>query len=110
MTARLGGNGLPGFIAEQYQAGRIMLPDHKLRENRGQNTSIVELVRVSFAKVHGSARIQKNLAAHIRVIFELLDVKLVRARPDFPVNVPQVVALGVSAVSRKLRAVRQDGT
>jgi len=68
----------------------------------------MKLVGVVGSEVHRSARVQEDLAAHVRIILELLHVKLIRAAPDLPVDPAHVVTLGVLAISGELRAVTEE--
>jgi hypothetical protein len=105
MPAGLRGHRLARIFAEQNQPGGIMLPDHHFGQHRGEHAAIKKFVSITGAKIHRAAGIEKDLAAEISVVLELLDIKLVRAGPYFPINVAQVVALSVGAVSGELGAI-----
>jgi hypothetical protein len=48
--------------------------------------------------LHRRAGVEEDLAAHVGVVLELFDVILVSAGPDLPIDVAEVVPLGVRAV------------
>src|SRR5947207_11449254 len=84
-----------------------MLTHHHLGQYRGKNAPIMEFVGAVAAKIHRGTRVQENLAMQIGVVLKLFNVEFIGARPDLPIDVAQVVALGVGAVSRKFSAVAQ---
>jgi hypothetical protein len=106
----LRGDGFPGLVPEQDEPRGVVLTHHELGEHGGQNAAVVELVRRPLAEIHRRAGVEEDLATQVGVILELLDVILVGAAPDFPINVTQAVPLGVGPVSGKLAAVAEEGT
>jgi hypothetical protein len=106
--AAVRGQPLNGFGAEQRQPGSVVLPDHQIRQRRGQRAAILEFIGLT--EVHRGARIQQDVTPEVGVALELFDVELVRAPPHFPVHVPQVVALHVLPVGGELGAVAQKRT
>src|SRR5437763_1742598 len=51
------------------------------------------------------AFIEKNIAANVRIILELLDVIFFGAPPNFPIYITQIVAGDVRPICREFRAV-----
>src|SRR5688500_9514792 len=102
--------GLLRLCTENNQSGRVMLSYHQERQHCRQCPSIVEFISSSCTEVHGRAGIQKNVAANIRVVLELLHIIFVRATPNFPIHIAQIIAIHIWPIRRELRAVAEKRT
>src|SRR4051812_17557781 len=103
MVARAGsGRGLSGFSPKDDQAGRVMLSHHQEREHGREGAPVIELVRITSAKIHGGACIQKQMAADVSIVLELLYVILIGSSPDLPVHVSKIIPFDVGTISGEL--------
>src|SRR5688572_25977901 len=108
VTGARGGRYLPGVRSEKDQSRGIVLPDHQVREDGCQSAGVIEFIRVALPEIHRGACIEKDMATNVRVVFELLDVILLGAAPDFPIHISQVVARHVRTIGGEFGAVAEE--
>ena len=92
----------PGGVVEGDAADRVLLPQQQVGQADGDRAAVFVLAHRAAAVAHAGGNVAQQRAAEVRVLFELLDVIAVLLRPDFPVDIAQVVAVGVFAVLAEL--------
>ena len=75
-----------------------------------QQSAEGELVGWPGPEIHGGRGVEVDLPAVVGVVLELFDVERVTPSPDLPVEVAEIVALNVLAVTRELRRVAEERT
>ena len=104
-------NAYPGFLREGREADAVPLLQHECGERCGQVAAVIELGIAGVAtKGHAIACVQEDIYGDVGVLFELLDVELVAAAVDLPIEEAQLVAGLVLAVVAVLRAEAVEGT
>ena len=68
--AAVRGQPLNGFGAELRQTGRVVLPDHQIRQRRGQRAAIMEFI--GLAEIHRGARVQQDVTREVGFALEFL--------------------------------------
>lgn len=97
-------------LVEGRHADRVLLANDQIRQARSDGAGVIVLIERAVAVVHRIADIDDEMRPQIRLGFVLLDVEFVGFRPDFPVEMPKVVARRVVAVLDELDAVPEEGT
>ena len=69
---------------------------------RGQGGAVFELADPRIAALHRPAHVEEQVQVHVRFGVELLHVQAIRAGEQLPIDVPQVVPLGIFAVRGEL--------
>ncbi len=102
-------------LVERHAADRVLLPQQQIGQADGDRRGVFELVQRAGAVAHAVRHVDQQRGPQVRVFLELLDVIAILLGPDFPIDVPQVVADGVFAVLAKfdrlaeIRAAVQSG-
>jgi hypothetical protein len=90
---------VPDLLVERDQPDRVLLVDHKVRQSRRETDSVIEFRKLLPVGVgHALRQVHEQVPSDIRFGLVLLDVVAVGLGEDEPVDVFEVVALGVSAV------------
>ena len=95
-------HGDSGGVVEGHAADRVLLPQEQVGQADGDGAGVLVLVHRPAAVAHAVRHVAQQRAAEVGVFLELFDVVAVLLRPDFPIDVAQVVAEGVLAMLAKL--------
>ena len=87
---------------EDVQRDGVALMQNHIRETRRDHLRVVELRVFARAVLHRLAAIQQDVRDVVRLLLVLLDVVAVRAPEHLPVEMPQIVAVGVFAMLGEL--------
>jgi len=77
-------------------------------ECRRQQSAEGKLVGWPGPEIHGGRGVEVDLAAVVGIVLKLFDVERVTPGPDLPVEVAEIVALNVLAVTGELRRVAEE--
>ena len=103
--------GFVDFVAEQYQSDGVLLLLHQVSKAGRRRRRIIELAPAGFFSVpHRTTAINKQMTVEVGFFFIFLDVQPVGFGPDFPIDMSQIVARRVFAVSRELDREAVVGT
>ena len=92
------------FAVERDQAHAVLLMQHQVGQRRGRALGVFQLRhrrRVALV-AHALAGVQQQVADQVRLFLELLQVVLVGAAEDLPIEIAEVVAGRVLAVLGEL--------
>ena len=95
---RLGRQVLSHFRVEQHQAHGVVLVEHQVRQGGGEVAGVAELAQFAALERHRLGAIDEDVGAEVRLVLEELDVVLVGAGEDLPVDGAGIVAGRVGAV------------
>ena len=88
----------------------VLLTQHPVRQGGGDRAPIFVLGHRTAAVPHAVGDIGHQQAAEVGIFFELLDVETVLPRPDFPINMPKIVAVDVFSVLPEFHRLPEIGT
>ena len=98
----LAGNAIAPAGVEDAEAGAVALVDDEVRQRRGQQLGVFQLVGVAFAVEHRAAGVEQDVADEVGLLLVLLDGVAFGAAVALPVDVADVVAGDVLAVLDEL--------
>src|SRR5262249_5927187 len=87
---------------EDVQGHAVALPDDDVREGRGQQLRVLELVGRPVAVLHRLGAVEEDVGREIRLLLVLLDRVPLGPAVALPVNVPDVVPGDVFTVLYEL--------
>ena len=94
---------LVDLVAEQNHAHGISLLLHQNRQARRCRRRVIELAATGlFAVSHRFAAVHQQVTLEVGLFFVLFNIEAIRFRPDFPVDMPEVITRSVLAMGRKL--------
>src|SRR2546427_3006853 len=95
------------FSIKRQQADSVPLMVGKIAQGCREHPRVIDLGDAGRPIVHGSADIEQNQYARVRLALEKLDVELVASRKDVPVDAPDLIAGHVLAIGREIDAETQ---
>src|SRR5690349_21383086 len=87
---------------EKPERGGITLMEDEVSQARGHGLAVLEFGQLARAVSHGLAAIEQDIGDVIRLLLILLDVVAVGTAENLPVEMPDIIALGVFAMLSKL--------
>src|SRR5947199_5553999 len=97
----------PDLRIEGQETYAIPLVIREVAETCGDDSGVIDLFDVARAVIHGSADVEKDEDACIRLTFIQLYIELVAARKDVPIDSPDLITRHVLAVCGEIHAEAQ---
>jgi hypothetical protein len=104
------GNGAADFLIERHTADGILLFENKVSHAGGDRATVLVFVEWTVAVLHALGNIDGEMTTQVGVFVKLLDNQSVLARPDFPINMAQVVTGDIFPVLSEFNRLTEIGT